>query len=259
MSVVLGCLGLSYWASAFDRADWRSVVKRGERPVFISVDSDCGKTIVNWHPLPRTERSEWESTGKLWGAACPLGEREPPKWSSFWDDDELERAAAARPEYGNRRHDHAIGWPWRAFSCNWTQVERAASNEVVVRGGVELPTMLVDRGLGNRLGEQRAIPHRPLWIGLLLDVAVWSIAWAGLLIGVGRVWMRARGVRLRARAREVRAGRAVVVVVVVCGYLVLGLLTCAFMALVAPLGVRERSVAFGATSRVNTTTAMCFV
>ena len=56
---------------------------------------------------------------------------------------------------------------------------------MVALGGVMLPRMMVDHGAGYLNMELRAIPLRPIWRGLALNIGVLSLAAFGWMMAWG--------------------------------------------------------------------------
>lgn len=85
--------------------------------------------------------------------------------------------------------EHATGWPFRAL---WYQLDFSKGGVVSAAGGIPLHEPI---GLNNApFGAVRALPYRPVWLGLALDSVIWGLAAWALL---GRVWMTQQALRLR--------------------------------------------------------------
>lgn len=88
-----------------------------------------------------------------------------------------------------------VGWPFAALSCRSPRISIASATlaaQVTIsgrdlEGGFPLPDRV---RAGAR--EWRALPYQPIWIGLILDVLVFGIAWMAILRGSGpvRSWIR---------------------------------------------------------------------
>jgi len=94
----------------------------------------------------------------------------------------------------------AAGWPWRAAWCE-IKAERIPSRGGHiwrVSGGLALDQDIRVAAPNTWPPDYPGvIPLRPLWLGLLGNVAVWSIAWAALVWGPGGLirWRRRRSNR----------------------------------------------------------------
>jgi hypothetical protein len=75
--------------------------------------------------------------------------------------------------------EHATGWPWLAASCEY-QVRNAPPWTVVTIGGIELRA---GRYAMLTAYTRRALPLRPIWLGLLEDVGVFGLMWSTLVEG----------------------------------------------------------------------------
>jgi hypothetical protein len=91
---------------------------------------------------------------------------------------------------GEASSESRAGWPLRAFSCdnpdevsiiiNSSGMQMAGNGGKSVRGGWELSPFA-----GGMFGKSwRAIPLRPLWGGLLVDILVLATLWFALLAGM---------------------------------------------------------------------------
>lgn len=112
---------------------------------------------------------------------------------------------------GAESSETRAGWPFRAFECRNTAqlaIFTGSSSMMVQRapagpldGGWELPAFTGGRiggALGGAMGGTwRAIPLRPIWGGLLADIAILGVAWLVVLFGFSA--MRARSRRRRGR------------------------------------------------------------
>lgn len=141
-----------------------------------------------------------------------------PAWSQAMMPDLLDRLPAlpadADPWTFRRTTPDlliAAGWPLPSFACHarsmfaldmaafpedsdWT----GAGVEKVISSGLSMPRGLRDADAGYALWQpfnlRVPLPYRPLWRGLLINSALYSLAWAALISAfiLTRSWYRAR-------------------------------------------------------------------
>ena len=104
----------------------------------------------------------------------------------------------ARPkDFGLDGCEHATGWPLPAAWYEFVVTPKpGAPAAISIGGGIALPddparTQIQSWGWSSRA---RALPLRPIWVGLGADVAVYACAWVVPLgvIGAARRWRRER-------------------------------------------------------------------
>lgn len=85
----------------------------------------------------------------------------------------------------------AHGWPMRALSFRFSNTGGVKVNAVSgpIIGGIGL---LVDSS--GAWYQPRALPLRPIWPGLVVDLFAWWVIWGFVLFGIGRIraWRRVR-------------------------------------------------------------------
>lgn len=182
----------------FDKHTSRSGFTRGwvitRNIVGWSLDADQAAVNPSWI---NTRTEAWKATA--------------PYWSQAWRPEKPVRPAGT---WGDWKHESgldefAAGWPFRALYAETDEpVQDPVTKHAVYsfRGGFTLPTHVIKEPKAT-IYLPRALPYRPIWPGLVADVAVFSVLWASvLLIGPS------------VRAYRVRHGRCAA-----CGYDLRGL------------------------------------
>jgi hypothetical protein len=85
---------------------------------------------------------------------------------------------------------HEVGWPLKALSCSVHWRQQVANADIIYRveGGVQLPR---DADFN-----PRALPLRPVWPGMAVNVALHASLWMGLTLALAaerRRWRRRHG------------------------------------------------------------------
>ncbi len=244
------CLLFSYRSVAYDHRTWFHLVGAGDRLAQATRYDSWTKTIQFWKPIYPADIAEFGAKGTFEGHPTTLGPEQPPAWSAFWDDAALDRARRSGGDFGDHRHDIAVGWPWRAFTCLSDHDEQSTSP--VIRGGISLPLLMVQHP-NNFIGEMRAIPLRPLWRGLALDTLIlWPLCAAALILSrryIPPAIAMARDARRSAPPRSrISPPRRIVLA---AAYLLLGLLTAGIVTVALPLSLYARITSTGATNRLE--------
>ena len=142
--------------------------------------------------------------GLVWYVWHPLGHLEDaggrparaPSWAPGW------------VRYGRMGLDdgqvyiYGAGWPASALRCEFRGIApvRGANGltlDYETRGGWPLSSRTVQTGPNARYIYPRALPWRPIWSGMALNVAVFGLAWWGLITAPAALVMwrrRQRGV-----------------------------------------------------------------
>lgn len=91
------------------------------------------------------------------------------------------------------------GWPLRAFECeNPSDVAlQFKASAMRVRAGPKAPRIqggwqLADFQGGAFQGTWRAVPHRPIWSGLIANIVIHAAIWFGLIFGVAMLRRKQR-------------------------------------------------------------------
>lgn len=108
---------------------------------------------------------------------------------------------------GDASSESLAGWPLRAFECsNPGQITIVAGNTAMQSSMMTSPPMSTVQGgwelspfTGGIMGSGcwRAIPLRPRWTGLALDIVIFAALWLTLFIGFGAMRRRHRAARGR--------------------------------------------------------------
>lgn len=114
---------------------------------------------VLWSTTPIRTLTFTEGTDPLWGLNAPRAAK-PPYWFT----------PPTAPSPALREETEAAGFPFRAFSCTTTYSVASRAGPYTlqnIRGGLQL------REHAERF---RVLPLAPIWLGLLADLAIWSLA-----------------------------------------------------------------------------------
>ncbi|MFT3685460.1 MAG: hypothetical protein QM783_11115 [Phycisphaerales bacterium] len=107
-----------------------------------------------------------------------------PYWSQAWLPSRPSRPPGT---WGNWKHEARLteigaGWPFRALCAETDEPVQDPTTRLAVysfRGGLTLPTHVIKDGATIFL--PRCLPLRPIWPGLVADVAIFSLLW-GLVV-----------------------------------------------------------------------------
>jgi hypothetical protein len=121
-----------------------------------------------------------------------------PSWSQAWLTTRPTRPPGT---WGGWPHEaclneFAAGWPMRALWCESDEPTQDPVTTYAVyshRGGLTLPTHIIKAGATIFL--PRVLPYRPLWTGLLIDTALFTLVWSLLLLTAPALksWRRTKG------------------------------------------------------------------
>lgn len=152
------------------------------------VQADYIRLPIYWNPITRS--SERAFVGRGWADtnSPELAEFPFPAWG-------IAPTAVAHANSSSADGcEHATGWPMLAASYEAT-TDPLTGWKFHARGGIPLPLSLSmsppPRAL---LTELRALPLRPIWTGLVINSAFYSIVWLVLVHGASaaRRWRRRR-------------------------------------------------------------------
>lgn len=96
--------------------------------------------------------------------------------------------------------EHATGWPMLAA---WYSID-IATNTYLIKGGIPLRATGLVLGPDATVYKIRALPLRPIWLGIIVNTAFYALMWSGLLLSFAtlRRWRRRRANRCPACAYD---------------------------------------------------------
>lgn len=177
----LGMVGAGvWWAGSLSQDRAQGVAVSGRRPLGFTQDQTALVTThwIRWEP---------GSTRVYDVSRVTL-----PDWSFGWNlADNPRTQKDVVPEY----IEIAYGWPWRSAHALLVRDGWGPPPRTTVRAisGIQLPSRRVVEPKYTFF-LLRALPTSPIWSGLVAGIALFTLVWAALLLGVGRLrrWNRRR-------------------------------------------------------------------